>query len=158
MLFGKVKMLRFIIICSLLISFVSANASESKQDPKKAPVKPLAVDEIKAPNVLKTKNQFRFKEMIISFLNNKDFAYLVFDLVLERDTSTPPEPQEEDVPFVIDTLLSDLFPAINLFTPSKTDNLQQSLQQRIDRVLKAKFKWITGVKVSNTRIQSSGKE
>ncbi|MDP3935733.1 MAG: hypothetical protein Q8Q56_01920 [Alphaproteobacteria bacterium] len=157
-LFGKVKMLRSIFICSLLVNLISANSPESKNDTKSAASKPLAVDELKAPNVLKTKTQFRFKEIIVSFLNNKKLSYLVFDLVLDRDSTAPSEPQEEDVPLIIDTLLSDLFPTINLFGSGKNDRLQESLQLRIDRILKAKFNWITAVKVLNTRIQGSGNE
>ena len=141
-----------------MINFISANVEKSALATKTASSKPLAVDEFKAPNVLRTKTQFRFKEVIISFLNKKDLSYLVFDLVLERDSTAPSEPQEEDVPLVIDALLSDLFPTINLFNPEKSTTLQQSLQQRIDRILRAKFKWISGVKVLNMRIQSSGNE
>jgi hypothetical protein len=127
-----------------MINFISANA--------------LTLDELKAPNVFKTKSQFTFKEMIISFFSNKEVSYLVFDLVLERDATVPSEPQEEDVPLVIDALISDLFPTLNLFNPEKSTTLQQSLQQRIDRILRIKFKWITGVKVLNMRIQVSGNE
>ena len=74
--------------------------------------------------------------------------------MLEREKTPSPESQEEDIPLIIDTLLSDLTPTINLFG-AKSDTLQQSLQVRIDRILKAKFKWITGVKVLNMRIQGS---
>ncbi len=127
-------------------------------DAKSVAEKYSMVDEKNFPNILKNKTQFRFKEIIISFLNNKNLSYLIFDLILERDITTPSKSQEDDIPIVVDTLLSDLFPTINLFNPEKNDTLQQSLQQRLDRVLKAKFKWITGVKVLNTRIQGSGNE
>lgn len=127
-------------------------------DAKAATEKYSIVDEKNFPNIFKNKTQFRFKEIIISFLNNKNLSYLIFDLILERDIKSSPDSQEEDLPIVVDALLSDLFPTINLFNPEENDTLQQSLQQRIDRVLKAKFKWITGVKVLNTRIQGSGNE
>ena len=127
-------------------------------DAKTATEKYSIVDEKNFPNIFKNKTQFRFKEIIISFLNNENLSYLIFDLILERDITSPPDSQEEDLPIVVDALLSDLFPTINLFNPEKNDTLQQSLQQRIDRVLKAKFKWIRGVTVLNTRIQGSGNE
>lgn len=149
MLFGKVKMLRFIIICSLIFNCVNAKVVTEKYS---------VIDEQKFPNIFKSNTQFKFKEIIISFLNNKNLSYLVFDLVLERETTSPSELQEEDLPLVTDTILSDLFPSINLFTSNENNTLQQSLQQRIDRVLKAKFKWITGVKVLNMRIQGYGND
>ena len=127
-------------------------------DAKAVTEKYSLIDEKNFPNIFKNKTQFRFKEIIISYLNNKNFSYLVFDLILEREVTSSPESQEDDIPDIVDTLLSDLFPTINLFSPKKNDTLQQSLQLRIDRILKAKFKWITGVKVLNTRIQSSENE
>jgi hypothetical protein len=139
-----------------MISFVVAATPESNHAAGKSrSLKPQAVDELNAPNVLKTKTHFRFNEVIISFLNKKNLSSLVFDLILDRDTTMPSKPQEEDVPLVIDTLISDLFPTINLFWTKKTDKLQHSLQHRINRILTAKFNWITGVKVLNIRIQDS---
>jgi hypothetical protein len=139
-----------------MMSCVVANTPESNPAAGKSrSLKPQAVDELNAPNVLKTNTQFRFNEVIISFLNKKDLSCLVFDLILDRETTMPSKPQEEDVPLVIDTLISDLFQTINLFWTKRTDELQHSLQNRITRILTAKFKWITGVKVLNMRIQDS---
>lgn len=136
-------------MCILMFNCVGAKAITEKY---------TNLDEENFPNIFKNKTQFKFKEIIISFIDNKNLSYLIFDLILDRDITSSLESQEDDIPAVVDALISDLFPTINLFSVAQSDTLQHSLQQRIDRILKAKFKWITGTKVLNTRIQGSGNE
>lgn len=134
----------------LTVNLVAANTS-----PDSSQAKPEVIDELKAPNVLKTKNKFIFKETIISFLNNKDIAFIIFDLIVNVDPNELAQTYENDIPLVIDMLISDLFPNVNLFINTSDEVIQSSLEQRIFRVLKATFNWITSVKITKLRIQST---
>lgn len=149
LLFGKVKMLQFLIMFCLTVNLITANASSKTSEST-----PESVDELNKPNVVKTKNKFIFKETIISFLNNKDIAFIIFDLIVSKDPNALDQTYEDDIPLIIDMLISDLFPSVNLFINTPDEVIQSSLEQRISRVLMAKFKWITSVKISNLRIQS----
>jgi hypothetical protein len=150
LLFGKVKMLQFLVMFCLTVNLITANAS-----PNASESKPESVDELNKPNVVKSKSSFTFKETIISFLNNKDIAFIIFDLTVNRQPAESALANEDDIPLIIDTLISDLFPSVNLFINTPDEVIQSSLEQRISRVLMAKFKWITGVKMSRLRIQST---
>lgn len=146
----KVKMFQFFIMVCISITLSAAKAPQKQLEPKAE-----VIDELKAPNVLKTKRNFIFKETIISLLNNKNIAFIIFDLTINRDSIDPTQSHEDDLPLIIDTLISDLFPCVNLFISDVDTVSKSSFEQRVTRVLKAKFKWITDVKISNLRIQGT---
>jgi hypothetical protein len=150
LLFGKVKMLQLVIIFCLAVNLITANTPSSTPSKTKQEV----VDELKAPDVLKTNNNFIFKETIISFLNNKDISFIIFDLTVSKDPNGLDQIYEDDIPLIIDTLISDLFPNVNLFIKTPNNVIKSSLEQRISRVLMAKFKWITRVNISRLRTQA----
>lgn len=150
MLCGNVKMLQILIILCLSVNLIIANTPSTSSEAKAE-----IIDELKAPNVLKTRDTLIFKEVIISFFPNKSIAFIIFDLVVTNGISEFSPQQNNDIPLIIDTLISDLFPSANLFINTSNDVNQGSLQQRIERVLMEKFKWITKVKITKLRIQET---
>lgn len=113
------------------------------------------LDVLKAPNVYMSDTRFIFEGLIISLLKSNNHSYLAFDLEISREATGYLKQQEEEIPNVIDALISDLTPSLGLFWNGKTDGLQDILTKRITRLLKPKFKWVQNIQVSNVRVQVS---
>lgn len=140
--------LRFYLALSIIFNGVLANTPATNQEKKSVP------DDLKSQNVSKTQKQFLFKEVIVSInQNNETPLQIIFDLIVDREQNQSLTSQEDDIPRVIDSILSDLFPTLNLFHQEIHKELNASLEKRIFRVLKAKFEWIERVEVQNLRIQ-----
>jgi hypothetical protein len=139
-------MLHFFIGLFIIFTSIAAETTEKKI---------VQMDALKAPNVYMSDTRFIFEGLIISLLKSNNHAYLAFDLEMARDTTNYLRQQEDEIPSVIDTLISDLTPSLGLFWNGKTDGLQDILTKRITKSLGPKFKWIQGIQVSNVRVQVS---
>ena len=103
------------IIESICIPSVSAN--------QPAPTKEDNLNEIKTISIIKSKKQFLFKEIIISVVKDTDTPFhIVFNMIIARERTPSFTSQENDIPLIIDTLLSKLLPTLNLFHKEITSN------------------------------------
>lgn len=137
----------------MIISTIIGNASSSSKKKGESTEDEL-IEDAKLLNVIKTKKQFLFKEIIISVIADSDSPFhVIFNVVVERPQDDNHQAHEADLPIIMDTLLTDLLPTLNLFQRDVNKELQASLEKRIYRVLKAKFDWITRIEIQNLRIQ-----
>lgn len=112
------------------------------------------INETKTLNVVNSMKQFLFKEIIISVVKDSYTPLqVVFNLIVEREKDQSFSSQENDIPLIIDTLLSKLLPNLNQFQKEITNKLQTSLEKYIFRLLKARYAWIKSIKVQNLRVQ-----
>lgn len=146
-------MFHFILGLSLIFNLIWAETPTPQAEAR--PPKITQMDELKAPNVYMSDTRFIFEGLIISLFNNKNHSYLAFDLSIDREDTPQSKQHEDDIPVVIDTLISDLTPSLELFWNGSIEGMQDVLTKRITRVLQPKFKWIKGINVSNVRVQIS---
>lgn len=153
MLFGNIKMnIRFIIAFILMMADVAGNATPPSKKGTSTPEE--KINETKTLNVIRSSKQFLFREIIVSVIKDTDTPFqVVFNLIVEREKDQSFSSQENDIPLIIDTLLSKLLPNLNQFQKEITNALQTSLEKYIFRLLKAKFDWIKNIKVQNLRVQ-----
>jgi hypothetical protein len=147
-------MYKLYLILALTCSTLLADSQEkSTAEPKEKKMSQL--DETLAPHVYMSEKRFIFESIIISLLHSNNRSYLVFDLEVERDSTYPLKRQEEEIPLVIDTIISDLTPTLGLFWNGKTEGLRPGLEKRIATILNNKFKWANAIHVTNVRVQAS---
>lgn len=153
MLFGNIKMnIRFIMAFILMIVDTAGNATPPSS--KGTATKEEKINETKTLNVVKSRKQFLFKGIIISVVKDTDTPFqIVFNLAVERENNQSFTSQENDIPLIFDYLLSNLLPALNLFHKEINNELQNSLEKYIFRLLKAKFSWIKNISIQGLRIQ-----
>lgn len=145
---------KILIVVAAFFSTFCAN-EDSKSGPKES-AKPKALDDLIVPEAIISPEAFIFQSVTIPMFCKQKYAYLIFELELMREDgdSKEKERQRDDLPLVIDTLISDLTPALEAFWDGeKVDKLAPSLQKRISRVLKSKYGWVQSVNVSKVRIQ-----
>ena len=139
------RQLKPIIIMFLLCSHLNADATKTPQ-----------IDENKAPQVSITEHGFIFKNFTISLFGRNNQAYLVFNFNIMLDKqSSHLVPPHEDIPLIIDVVISDLTTALETFWNGTLEGMEGSLQTRLTRILKAKFQWITEITVSDIKVQTS---
>lgn len=143
---------RFIMAFILLLVDVAGNAIPPSKKGTSTPEE--KIDETRSLNVIKTEKQFLFKEIIISVVKDTDAPLqVVFNLIVERQKDQSFESQENDIPLIHDSLLSNLLPNLNQFHREISNELQASLEKYIFRILKARYAWIKNIKVQNLRVQ-----
>ncbi len=146
-------------IVSILLCLLPLYA-EGGGDAKKESNKPKALDDLIVPEAITSPEAFIFQSVTIPMFSKRKYAYLIFELEIQREDGDAKEKQrqKDDLPFVVDTLITDLTPALEAFWDGeKVDKLAPSLQKRISRVLKSKYGWVQSVNVSKVRIQMEEK-
>lgn len=153
MLFGNIKMnTRFVMAFILMMVDVAGNTTPPPN--KGTSTLEEKINETKTLNVVKTKKQFLFKEIIISVVKDTDTPLqVVFNLAVERENTQSFTSQETDIPLIHDSLLSNLLPNLNQFHKEINNELQASLEKYIFRLLKARYAWIKNIKVQNLHVQ-----
>ncbi len=143
---------RFIMAFILMMVDVEGNATPPPN--KGSSTLEEKINETKTLNVVNSMKQFLFKEIIISVVKDSYTPLqVVFNLIVEREKDQSFSSQENDIPLIIDTLLSKLLPNLNQFQKEITNKLQTSLEKYIFRLLKARYAWIKSIKVQNLRVQ-----
>jgi hypothetical protein len=140
----------------LFVNFICLGLLMAQEESKQEAAKPKALDEMIAPEAIISPEAFIFQSVTIPLFAKKQYAYLIFELEIQRaeGDSKAKERQRDDLPVIVDTLITDLTPALEVFWDGKADIISAALQRRISRLLKAKFGWIEGIAVSKVRIQA----
>ncbi len=146
--------IRFILTLVLMIGAVLGNATSSSNKKKGDATEEENVNDTKLLNVITTKKQFLLKEIIISLiLSPEESHHIVFNLAIQRPQDATHTSYRADLPYIMDTIITDLVPILNQFQRDVNKELQASLEKRILRILNAKFNWIQHVEVQNLKIQ-----
>ncbi len=113
-----------------------------------------SLDKSLSPMVYMFDRKFSFDDISISLLQPKKRSYILFNMEIYRTEEARITDHESSIPLIIDLLVSDLTPTLQTYWDGKVSGVQQSIEKRINRRLKAQFTWIDRVRISNVRIQN----
>lgn len=111
-----------------------------------------ALDKDLTPQVYMHDKKFAFDDLSISLLRQNKRSHLMFHMDIYR-TRKNYLSQEQQIPLVLNTLISNLTPAVQVYWHGEISGIQHSIEKRLNRVLKKQYPWIDRVEISNIRIQ-----